>query len=155
MQGAISKTVKVIHVQGAKDMNGTALTAEWINLKNAEKVRWIISCGVLNANSSAAVTLTQATSDGGTPASLSLDTYDSISGETVTATAVTSDTFNIVTGHSNTTIVIEAKASDLNVTDGYDWVTLNIASPGGYSTLYSVTAEVSNLKYGSGATVLA
>jgi len=128
---------------------------EWVCLKNAEKIRWIISCGAINASSSAAVTLTQATSDGGTPASLSLDTYYSISGETVTETTVTSDTFNIVTGHSNTTIVIEVKASDLNVTSGYDWVTLNIASPGSYSTLYSVTAEVAGLKYGAGATVLA
>lgn len=155
MQGSISDNVKVIYVAGAKDWNATECTTEWINLKNAQRVRWIINCGVLNASSSAAVTLIQATSDGGSSKAVSFDTYDDITGETVTATAVTSDTFNIVTGHSTSVLVIELDSSALDVTNGYDWVALQIASPGSYSTIYSVTAEVANMSYGTGSTVLA
>jgi len=49
-------------------------------------------------------------------------------------------------------LVIEIKASDLTRTNlgssSYDWVYLSIATPGAYSTIYSVTAEVFGLKGG-------
>jgi hypothetical protein len=155
MQGKPSQNFKTVYVAGAKDWNATACTTEWICLKNAQTVRWVINCGVINASSSGAVTLTQATSDGGSPLALSaLATYDLIDGETVTETTVTSNTFNLATGHSNKVIVIELDSAKLNRTSGYDWVTLNIASPGSYSTIYSVTADVFNLGYGTESVVL-
>jgi hypothetical protein len=151
MQGSISDTVKVVYVAGAKDFNAAACTTERICLKNYEKIRWVINCGLINASSSAAVTLGQSTSDA-SGSSLGFSTYDLIDGETVTATAVTSDTFNITTSHSSKIIVIEIAASDL--TETYDWVYLAIASPGSYSTIYSVTAELANAKYGVGGLCL-
>lgn len=154
MQGKPSQNFKTVYVAGAKDWNATACTTEWICMKNAQYVRWVINCGVLNASSSAAVTVTQATSDGGTPAAVAFTSFDLIDGETVTATTVSSNTFNIVTGYSNKVIVIEIDSSALTRTSGYDWITLNIASPGSYSTIYSVTADVFNLGYGTESLVL-
>ena len=151
MQGRLNQNSKVIQVAAAADWNGTACTTERICMKNCEKVRWVINCGAINASSSAAVTVKEALTDAA-GSTLNLDYYDSISGETCTRTTVTSDTFNLVTGHTGLVLVIEIKASDLTRTNlgssSYDWVYLSIATPGAYSTIYSVTAEVFGLKGG-------
>jgi hypothetical protein len=157
MQGRIGQNSKVIQIATAKDWNASAITTERINMKNCEKVRWVINCGVINASYAGAVTVKEALSDAAGQ-TLNLDYYDSISGETVTRTAVTSDTFDLATGHTGLVLVIEVKASDLSRTvlgsTSYDWVYLSIASSS-YSAIYSVTAEVFGLKYGPDATVLA
>lgn len=143
---------KVIEVGVPKSWASTACTAEWINMKNCETVTWIIPTGAW-AGGTAAVTLKQATSDGGSSAAVSFTKYWTIAGETVTENTATSNTFNLAA--ASTMYVVQVKADALNVTSGYDWVKIAIASPGANADFYSVTAIASGLKYGPDATLLA
>src|SRR5574343_421458 len=136
MQGRLNENVKFIEVEVPKAHNSTACTAEWICLKNCERVSWVIQTGAW-AGGTAAVTLKQATSDGGSSAAVSFTKYYTVAGETVTENTASSNTFN------------------LNVTSGYDWVKIAIAFPGNNTDLYSVTAIAHNLKYGPDARLLA
>jgi hypothetical protein len=161
MQGKPSQNSKIIFVAGAKDYTGGAPTAEWICMKNCERIRYVVNCGVVNASSiSAAITFTQATSDGGTPAALAFTSFNKISGgsastggETCTATTAAS-TYTILPADAQSCLVFEFKASDLNRTSGYDWITINVASASSHAILYSITAEVFGMSYGPGGLYL-
>ena len=161
MQGRPSQNSKMIFVAGAKDYQSAAPTAEWICMKNAERIRYVVNVGVANASTvSAAITFTQATSDGGTPAALAFTKFWKISGGTTTAGGETisettaASTYTILTGDAQSLLVFEFKASDLNRTSGYDWITINVATASAHALLYSITAEVFGLSYGAGATFL-
>lgn len=152
MQGRFNENFKLIEVGVPKSWASTACTAEWICTKNCERITWVIQTGAW-AGGTAAVTLKQATSDGGSSAAVAFTTYYTVAGETVTANTATSNTFNL--SAASTMYVVEVKADQLNVTSGYDWVKIAIASPGANADFYSVVAIASNLKYGPDATLLA
>jgi len=160
-QGKPSQTSKMIFLAGAKDYQSSNPTADWICMKNAERIRFVVTCGVVNASSTgAAITFTQATSDGGTPAALAFTTFNKISdgtttagGETCTATTASS-TYTILPADAQSCLVFEFKASALNATSGYDWITINVAAASANAILYSITAEVFGLKYGTSSTFL-
>src|SRR5574343_276599 len=137
MQGRLNENVKFIEVEVPKAHNSTACTAEWICLKNCERVSWVIQTGAW-AGGTAAVTLKQAKTDGGSSAAVSFTKYYTVAGETVTENTASSNTFNL--SAASTMYVLSCKAADLNVSGDYDWVKIAIASPGNNTDLYSVTA---------------
>jgi hypothetical protein len=128
-----------------KDYTGAATTSGYLSLKEHETIVFFITTGAW-AGGDAAVTLTQATDSSGTGAkALEFDKYW-LGGlaDVMVETAVTSDTFNI--SDPNKRIAIQVSASDIvgsggtDVANNFDYVQLNIASPGANADLYSVVA---------------
>lgn len=142
--GELTQKTKLVAVAAPASWASTAATTEYICMKNADRVRFIIQTGAW-AGGTAAVTLKQATSDGGSLATLGFTQYYYGTTETLTAATASSSTFNL--SAANTKYVIEVKASDLNVASGYDWVAIAVASPGANADYYSITAEVYDLRY--------
>lgn len=123
----------------SKDHTGAATTSGYLPMKPYQTIVFQINVGAW-AGGTAAVTLTEATTAaGGGAQALNLDRYW-LSGTTGVAveTAVVSDTFNI--SAASKLIQIQVDAAELDSADDYDFVQLNIASPGSNADLYSVNA---------------
>ena len=150
--GLLCKESKIVFVTAPKDYNAAAATAEWIDMGKYDHVTFVIQTGAWAAGT-AAVTLQQATSNAGTPAALAFTKMFTNDGaptsDTLTETAVTSNTFNLDT--ANSIYVIEVNAAMLNVNDDYRWLNLAIASPGANADLYSVIAIATKPRYMAGA----
>jgi hypothetical protein len=121
---------------------GAAVTGDYYSLKNYNHVTFIITQGAW-AGGTPAVTLKQASAVAGTgEKALAFDKYWSkvaLTGTTYTETAVSSNTFNL-TATANTVTVIEVDAASLDVSNGFDCVRLDIASPGANADLIAVVA---------------
>jgi|SRR5687768_676616 len=112
----------------------TAGDGDYVSMKNFAKAR--ITIAVLNGTTvtGGAVTLKQASAVAGTgEKALSFDKMfantDCAAGDTMTETAVTSDTFTTSTTNSKQLLyVIEVDASDLDVANGFDCVRVDVAS---------------------------
>lgn len=131
------------------DTTGAAVDGDYVSLKNYGHLTIIIAQGAW-AGGTPAVTLNQATAVAGTGAkALGFDyrwTKVAISGTTFTKTAVTSDTFDLP-AVANTINVIEIDASDLDVANGFDCVSLQIESPGANADLISAFYILSQPRY--------
>ena len=121
-----------------KDYINAAMTAFSVTLKNYNHITFQILTGAWAAGT-AAVSLTQDTSVTPTGAvkALAFD-YQWTAGFQVdlVQTAVVADTFNLAA--ANQQHVIEVDAASLDVTNGFDVITLVIATPGANADLYSV-----------------
>jgi hypothetical protein len=130
---------QIVQALEAKNYTGAAGTGAYISLKNAGHVTIVIQTGAW-AGGTAAVTLKQATAIAGTAnKALSFGTqYTNVAGTTtdlLTATAVASDTFNL--SAANATHVIEVDAASLDIANGFDCLSLQVASPGANADLYA------------------
>ena len=150
MSQMISQTTKLVVCSVPKDYNSAAGTIEYISMKTASRLRFIICTGAW-AGGTAAVTLKQAINvAGSSSAALAFAEYWTGTGDTMTRTTATGNTFNLAA--ANTKYVIEVKADDLDVDNGKDCVACIVATPGGNNDLYAVLAEVYDLRHeGSGA----
>lgn len=112
----------------------TAGDGDYVSLKNYRRLTIILP--VLNATTvtGGAITLLQATAVDGTSAKALAMTRmwantDCAAGDTLTKTAVTSDTFTTNTTNSKQLLyVIEVLAEDLDVANGFDCVRIDSAS---------------------------
>ena len=131
------------------DTTGAAVTGDYVSMKGYEHLTIIIMQGAW-AGGTPAVTLKQATDVAGTnEKTLSFTKYFSgvaLTNDTLTATTVSSDTFNLTTT-ANTYTVIEVDASSLDVDNGFDCVRLAIASPGGNADLIASLYILSFARY--------
>jgi hypothetical protein len=153
MQGELVKNAKIVYVSAPKDYDASAATSEFICMKNYQRVCFIIQTGAW-AGGTAAVTLAQATSDGGTTAALAFTKMYTNDGatttDTLTETAVTSNTFNLDVARS--LYCVEVTSDMLDVDSGYDWVLLEVAQASGSNAdFYSVVGIAYNGPKGSGA----
>lgn len=148
INGTLTQQTKLVHISPAANYASTAATAEFINMKLYDKVRFIIDTGAW-AGGTAAVTLLQATSDGGSTKAVAFTTYYTGTGDTLTKTTATNNTFNLAA--ANTKYVIEVNANMLDVANNYDWVCLAIASPGANNDYYAAIAECYGGRYLAGA----
>jgi len=137
----ISKTV-VVSVP--KDYSDAAATTEWINMKLADKIRFVIVTGAW-AGGTSAVTVLQATSDGGSSKAVSFAEYYTGTGDTQTRTTATSNTFTLAA--ASTKYIIEIPVADMDVSGGYDWIAIAAATPGTNADLYCIIAEVYQLGF--------
>src|SRR5574343_342007 len=151
MNGKKVQQCKIVEVSMPKSYASTAATAEWINMAKANKVTFIIQTGAW-AGGTAAVTLKQATSDGGSSAAVTFTKYWTVAGDTVTAATASSNTFNL--SAASTMYIVEADATMLNRADSYDWIKIAVASPGAQADFYSIVAIVDELRYGTQVSVL-
>lgn len=144
----LSQTTKLVHCSPPKDYSSAVATIEYISLKLGDKIRFIIDTGAW-AGGTAAVTLKQATDVAASGAkALSFAEYFTGTGDTLTRTTATANTFNLAA--ANTKYVIEVNAADLDVDNSFDCVSCQVASPGANADLYVVMAEVYDLRYEKG-----
>ncbi len=131
------------------DTTGAAIVGDWVSLKGYESVAIIITQGAW-AGGTPAVTLDQATAVAGTGTkTLGLLKYWSkvgLAAANFAETAVTSDTFNL-TATANTITVIEVHASQLDVSNGFDCLQIDIATPGANADLISISYVFTGARY--------
>jgi hypothetical protein len=141
------QNAKVLWAAEPKNYTGAAITKKYVSLKNYRRLTIIIQTGAW-AGGTAAVTLAQATAVAGTGTkalSFSTQYNDEATSGTLVSTAVASDTFTI--GTANKVYVIEVDAEKLDVNNGFDCVSVDIASPGANADLYGVTYILSGTRY--------
>lgn len=166
---SLIENAKVVSVMPPKDSTGAAFTTEYISMKNAKRVAWILQTGSMSSTSSQAVTLRVADDASGThsaaitsasaQATLTLDHYYVNSGDTYTKTSVSSSTFNLTASSDSKVFIVEldSRVDRLGTfvsgssTYNADYVALSVATPGAHTCLASVVAIVSDLRYQSDA----
>jgi len=139
--------VKLLRGAEPKSYSGAAMADAYVSLKNYATLTIKISTGAW-AGGTAAVTLTQATAIAGTGAkALAFTDYwdDLTTTGTLVKKAATSNTFTL--GTANKSFVIHVDASMLDVDNGFDCVTLAIASPGANADFYCVEYILSGARY--------
>lgn len=163
---SLVENTKIVSVMPPVDKTGAAFTTEYISMKDAKKVTWIVHLGALSSTSNQAVTLKVADDASGThnaaitssSVDLTLPYYHKTSsGDTLAKTSVSSSTFNITKSSDSKLIIIEVDTRRLklgtfvstSVTYDADYVALSVATPGAHACLASVIAIVSDLRYAS------
>ena len=129
---------KIIGAAPPKDYNAAAMTAKYVSLKDYGHLTIVIHSGAW-AGGTAAVSLLQATDvSAGSAKALGM-TYQytgTAASGLLTKTAVLLNTFNISV--ANTMHIIEIENTDLDASNGFDCVTLVIATPGANNDFYNV-----------------
>src|SRR5262249_4269385 len=123
---------------------GAAVASDWFNMKNHSRMVFAIAQGAW-AGGTPAVTLKQSrTNDDGDSSSKALSFSEAWLKSGLadpvgpwTHLDVTSDTFNL-RNHANDLTIIEIHSGMLDRDNGYDYVQLNIASPGSNNDLIAV-----------------
>ena len=118
------------------DWNTDAMTGGRVDMKDLEKVIFIIVLNSATSRTAVTVDLDQHTvASSGTPAALSVSNkyYHKVGAATVftkVEPTVAADTYDLTTlvGDNKAIVVMEVHSSDL--TDGYRWVSMNAADSG-------------------------
>lgn len=133
------------------DTTGAAVSGDYVSLKGYTHLTVVIMQGAW-AGGTPAVTLKQATNvAAASEKALSFSKYWSgtaLTADTLTETAVVSDTFNLTTT-ANTFTVLEVDASSLDVDNSFDCVRVGIASPGSNADLIAVLYILTGTRYPS------
>lgn len=130
----LTDIAKVVMGCAPAALASTAGAGDYVSLKNFDRLTVVIP--VLNGTivTGGAVTLKQATAVAGTSEKALAFTKmyantDCAAADTLTETAVTANTFTTSTTDSKKLLyVIEVKASDLDIANGFDCVRLDVAS---------------------------
>lgn len=140
---------KLLWAVEPKNYTGAAATKKWASLKLYGHLTIVIQTGAW-AGGTAAVTVEQATAVAGTGAkalSIAKVWHDEATSGTLVEEVVASNTFNLDT--ANKIYVIEIDASELDVANGFDCVSVAIASPGANADFYGVIYVLSEAAYQS------
>ena len=128
------EAAELIKAFGPVNTTGAGQNGVWVSLENYRRCAVVLSSGAW-AGGNAAVTLEQAQDAAGTGAkSLSFDRYFQVFNvadtpdDVASEVAVTGDTYNF-TG-ADTVHVIEVRAADLDITNGFTFFRVQTASPG-------------------------
>lgn len=137
MKPALNLTDAVKIVFGSPIIGALATTngdCDYVSLKNFDRCTIVIAVDNATTVTGGAITLKQATAVAGTSEkALAFSTMyantDVAASDTLTATAVTSDTFTTsTTDNKNLLYVIEVKASDLDIANGFDCLRVDVLS---------------------------
>lgn len=153
MSGYVHQRIQVVPAIVAKDITGVAQTGQWISCKYYRQICIEITQGAW-AGGTPAVTLMQAQSITGTnPKALSFTKrwQQAVAGGAAgyVESTVTNDTFQLP-NTPNQVHLLEIDAAQLDTDNGYDCLQVNIASPGAFADLLSVTYICDGARY-SGA----
>jgi hypothetical protein len=143
----LAENTKIIWAAEPKSYSGTAVTKKYVNMANYNTLTVLIITGAW-AGGTAAVTMKQATSSAGANVKALAFAYqrnDVATGDTLVNTAVTSDTFNL--GTANKIFVIEVQASDLDINNGFKYVSVDVASPGANADFYGAVYILGGARY--------
>jgi hypothetical protein len=145
--GPLPEQAKIVNILSPLDFSTNAQTGDRVSLKDYDRVCFIATWGVA-ATGTPAITLQQATTAaGGSEKALTFlaDHYlNAATGtdDTLVRTATTAGSIT-KTAVSNQMLVIDIKASALDVDNGFDWVEYNQSAAGG-SCVGSVIAILYN-----------
>lgn len=144
----LSENVKCVMAIAPQDINGSATTGDYINMKNAEGVMFLLQLGTVGAAFD--LSFNQATAVAGTGAK-QLDIKKLyISGASddnfVETSPSGSGVHNIAATDDNKQVIVEFDASELDVDGGFYAVAPVLADPAA-ATLASVSAQLYNLRY--------
>jgi len=133
-----------------KDAISAAQTGDWVSFKNFSHATIVIIQGAW-AGGTPAVTLNQATDvTGTTNKPLSFNArwvkVGLLAGSTFGKLPVAGDTFQLPNVPNNIT-VLEVNGDDLDVDNGYDCLSVAIASPGAFADLITVLYILSGARY--------
>ena len=133
---------QTVAIASPKNWTGAAATTEYVNMGKASRARIVIHTGAWAAGT-AAVTLKEATAaDGSDAQALEFDwmyTNDAAATSPVKVkTAVTSDTFDVDTADS----IYEIEVHQDEMTEGFNYLNVSIASPGANNDFYGVTMSL-------------
>lgn len=137
LTGQLIENGKPVTLLQPQSVSNSAKTTLWVSFRNWKRLQIVILIGA-NAGTSTnhvAVTLKQAQDSSGTGSkALSFDQYYvgtiSQSLDTLTATTVTNDTFNVIAGTANQIYLIELLDTQLDLNNGFQWVQVNLAASG-------------------------
>lgn len=130
-----------------KNYTGAACADKYVSLKNYSRCTIIIHTGAW-AGGTAAVTLKQATKVDATGAKALAFTKmytDKAADGALVETAVAASSFNLDT--ANKLFVIEVDATTLDVSGGFDCLTVAVASPGANADIYGVEYILSGARF--------
>ena len=129
----LTDTAKIVF--GSPIIGALATTngdCDYVSLKGYDRLTIVVAVDNAATVTGGAVTLKQATAVAGTNEkalafSKMWANLDAAAGDTLTETAVTSDTFTtLTTDNKNALYVIEVKAEDLDVANGFDCVRVDV-----------------------------
>ncbi len=130
---------RIIPAFGPVDTDGAAQNGPWVSMENYRRCAIVLRSAAW-AGGNAAVTLEQAQDAAGTGAkALSFDKYYQVFNaadtpeDAVSEVAVSNDTYNF-TG-ANQVHVIEIRAADLDINNGFTFLRVQTASPGANADL--------------------
>lgn len=162
MSQSLVETAKFIQVQEPKDKTGAAVTTEWISMKEARWIDFVIATGTMTSTSNNAVTLYVANDAAGTKNAAITGTATmtmpyvwkrTVSTDTLVKTTVSSSTFNLTKSSDNKTFIIPVDTNKAgtfvasSVTYNAEYVRVSVASPGSHACLMSVYAIAHGLRY--------
>lgn len=144
--------VQSVFIAEPKNYTSAVAATEWVNMGKAIRAVIRIQTGAWAAGT-AAVTLNEAkTAAGGDSQALEFDWMHTNDGATTspvkTKTAVASDTFNLDTADA----LYEIEIHRDEMTEGFNYLNIAIASPGANNDYYGVTMELELTMPGAAAT---
>ena len=140
---------KIVSSNVPSDINNLAVTGDYISMKGYGNLALILHFGAVGTG--VAITLKQATDVGNSLSDEKALAYAKIyanvglTTDTLTETAVTSSTYTFG-NDPNQLYVIEVRAEDLDINNGFDCVRVNVASGAG-TTILGITAIAYNPRY--------
>lgn len=134
-RGQLIEHAKFVQAFGPVNTTGAGQDGAWVSLKNFKRLAIVLETGAW-AGGTSAVTLEQARDSAGVDGAkgLAFSKYlkafdtDDTPDDAGAVTSVSSDTYTI--GDNNNVHVIEVRAEDLDINDGYEFVRVRIATPG-------------------------
>lgn len=142
MRGLIIENLRPVFGIAAQNASGTATTGIYVGMRHHRRCLIQIQTGAW-AGGTAAVTLNQATTQAaGTTKALAFAAYyvSTSAADSPVKTTATSNTFNL--SAANTLYQIEVLSQDLDNNNGYNYLAVLIASPGGNADYYSATYQL-------------
>jgi len=134
LNAALPEQMKFVMGCSPAALATTAGDGDFVSMKNYNRLTIVILVNNATTVTGGAVTLIQATEvAGSTTKALAMTRMwantDTGAGDTLTKTAVTSDTFTTTTtDNKDAMYVIEVRSEDLDVANGYDCVRVDVAS---------------------------
>jgi hypothetical protein len=150
MQGFLVENAKLINALKPKDITGAAQNSGYINMGRGKRCCFVIQGGTW-AGGTPAVTITQATDSSGTGAkALSFSRCFTQNDTTYTdkPTEVTGlSGSQALIAQASQMLIIEVHAQDLDLANAFNWIRINVASPGANADLLSCLAIVYDLPF--------
>lgn len=145
--GNIAEVSKILRGADPKNYTGAAMTAKYVSMKGYNKLGIYIVTGAWAAGT-AAVSLLQATNvaaAGAKALGISWMWTDVAADGVLVRTAVVANTFNLDT--ASKLYVLEVDGTDLDAGNGFDCVSLVVATPGANADLYAVIYHLLTPRY--------
>jgi hypothetical protein len=139
----IAEQMHVVNALEPVDIGGAAKTSDYINLKNAAHITFIVQFGVIT--NAPTVQIKKAKSDGGSLTAIAFDYYQETTadGDTLADRATATTAGVTLSTDNNQMLVIEIDAAELE--EGYDWIAL--VTDNAAACLISAVAVLSGYRY--------